>query len=48
MQGDVIALFEFEDTVEGVRIVDEKHYRLVAPDDLSSDELEAYQQRLPE
>lgn len=48
MEDDLIALFEFEDTIEGVRIVDEKHYQLVSPDDLSPEELQAYQERLPD
>lgn len=49
MADDVIALFEF--TVDGtddgdeVRKVDESHYRLVAPSDLSREELDRYRQR---
>ena len=39
---DVIALFEFEVTEEQVTIRDEKHYRLVAPDELTPDELAQY------
>ena len=42
MDNDVIALFEFEATDEGVKVVAEKHYRLVKPTDLSLDELESY------
>lgn len=49
MADDVIALFEFtvDETEEGdeVRKVDESHYRLVAPADLSRDELERYRRR---
>lgn len=49
MAGGVIALFEFtvDETDEGdeVRKVDESHYRLVAPGDLSRDELDRYRQR---
>lgn len=48
MVDDVIALFEFEDTLQGVKIFDEKHYRLVAPNDLSPEELTAYKNRLPD
>lgn len=49
MAGGVIALFEFtvDETDEGdeVRKVDERHYRLVGPADLSREELERYRQR---
>ena len=49
MADNVIALFEFtlDETEEGdeVRKVDESHYRLVAPTDLSREELERYRQR---
>lgn len=43
MRGDVIALFEFEVIENEVTIRDEKHYRLVAPDDLTPEELAQYQ-----
>ena len=45
MEGNVIALFQFEQTEEGVGISEEKHYKLVAPDDLSPEELARYVQR---
>ena len=45
MSDDVIALFEFEQTKGGIAIVTEKHYRLVQPEDLSTEELVKYQQR---
>lgn len=46
MADGVIALFAFElDTHEEVRIVDERHYKLVPPEELSEDELARYQQR---
>jgi len=45
MEDDLISLFEFEQTQEGPAITSEKHYRLVPPDDISPDELTAYQQR---
>jgi hypothetical protein len=32
-------------TEEGIRILTEKHYRLVAPDDLSEQEIEEYRKR---
>lgn len=41
----LIALFAFEETSEGVRINGEAHYRLVPPDQISPDDLRAYQQR---
>jgi hypothetical protein len=46
MQGDVIALFEVERSEEGVRIATERHYRLVPPDAITPDDLEAYRRRL--
>ncbi len=42
MQGGSIAIFEFEQTIEGVKIVSEKHYRLVEPQELTNEELEVY------
>ncbi len=35
MEGGVIAMFEFENSPEGVAIVSEQHYRLVRPADLT-------------
>ncbi len=43
--GDVIALFEFEQGTDGVSISSEKHYKLVAPDEISEADLKNYQQR---
>ena len=43
MRDDVIALFEFEVIENEVTIRDERHYRLVAPDDLTPEELAQYQ-----
>lgn len=37
-----IALFHFDVGKDGVRQIAEKHYRLVAPDDISEGDLEAY------
>lgn len=48
MQGDLIALFEFEMSDAGVRITAEKHYRLVLPQELSKEELEMYKNRTAE
>jgi hypothetical protein len=42
MRGDVIALFEFEMVDAQVTIRDERHYRLVAPDELTPEELAQY------
>ncbi len=39
---NTIALFEFVDGDEGIRASAEKHYRLVAPEDLTPDDLEKY------
>lgn len=43
---NLIALFELEETDGGIKVVTEKHYRLVAPDELSREELDAYKRRL--
>jgi len=45
MQAGVIALFELEDSDEGLRIVAEKHYRLVPPEDVTDDDLRQYGMR---
>ena len=45
MQGDVIALFEFEEEENGVGICSEKHYKLVSPDEVTESDLESYRQR---
>lgn len=42
MRDDVIALFEFEVTDEQVTVRDEKHYRLVLPNELTPEELAQY------
>jgi hypothetical protein len=42
MDENLIALFEFEQTNEGIKIASEKHYRLVKPDELSLEELKGY------
>ena len=48
MKGGVIVLFEFEQTDAGVRITSEKHYKLVAPDEVSDADLENYRRRKSE
>lgn len=47
MQNNVIALFEFEESQNGIAVVSEKHYRLVPPDQLTLEDLNAYRERLP-
>lgn len=46
MSNGAIALFEFELTNEGIALTSEKHYRLVRPDELSTEELENYKTRI--
>lgn len=46
MGEDFIAMFELEQTGDGeLKILTEKHYRLVSPDALSPEELESYRRR---
>lgn len=45
MADEVIALFEFEETQQGIRIAEERHYRLVPPDQLTAEELATYRRR---
>ncbi len=45
MDDERIALFEFEQTKEGIRVSSEKHYRLVSPDELTAEELQSYKKR---
>lgn len=45
IQDDVIALFELEQTADGIKVSLEKHYRLVRPEELSPQELESYRLR---
>lgn len=42
MKGGVIALFEFINTEDGIRINAERHYQLVAPDLLTFEDLASY------
>ena len=46
MQDDLIALFEFEQEGDDVKVVSEKHYQLVPPDAVSLEDLERYRKRL--
>ncbi|MBI3153570.1 MAG: endonuclease [Chloroflexi bacterium] len=45
IENNLIALFEFEQSKDGIKVASEKHYRLVKPDELSPEELESYSVR---
>lgn len=45
MEGNVIALFEFEESKREVRITSERHYRLVPPEDVVNADLGRYKAR---
>lgn len=45
MARDVIALFEFEPSTSGAALLNERHFRLVAPEEISPADLEAYRLR---
>lgn len=47
MESNLIALFEFESSPDGVKIAEEEHYRLVTTDEITPEVLRAYQGRLP-
>jgi hypothetical protein len=47
IESNLIALFEFESTPEGVKLAAEEHYRLVPPNEVTPDILKVYQERLP-
>ena len=47
MADNVIALFEFEETDEGVKLASEKHYRRVPYSEITDEELASYRERLP-
>jgi hypothetical protein len=42
---NLIALFELEQSKDGIKVTSEKHYRLVKPDELSPEELQNYSVR---
>jgi len=46
MQDGVIALFEFEQSEDGIKIVSERHYRLVPPNEVTAEDLKNYAERL--
>ena len=45
MRGNVIALFEFEESATGVTVSSERHYRLVPPDAITEEDLRSYRER---
>ena len=45
MKDDLIALFEFEQQGDDIRVASEKHYLLVSPDEVTDDDLARYRQR---
>jgi hypothetical protein len=45
MGGDSIALFDFEMTPTGLALANERHYRLVPPEQMTSDDLAKYRER---
>lgn len=45
VEGDLIALFEFEEGEHGIVLSSEKHYRLVSPDGMEPADLETYRAR---
>ncbi|MBI1991905.1 MAG: endonuclease, partial [Candidatus Omnitrophica bacterium] len=48
MQDNLIALFEFEQSENGVSITAEKHYKLVPPEQVTEADLNTYRQRTSE
>ena len=46
MGDDVVALFEFESADDDLRVVAERHYRLVPAESVTSDDLRRYRERL--
>jgi hypothetical protein len=45
MPNDVIALFEFEKGDQAIGVASERHYKLVPPEEVTDEDLRAYQQR---
>ncbi len=45
IEDHLIALFEFEEGEKGIAISDEKHYRLVSPEQVTDDDLRGYRER---
>ena len=45
MEDDLIALLEFEQQEDRIKVASEKHYRLVHPDDVTEEDLAVYRRR---
>ncbi|HXG64080.1 MAG TPA: endonuclease [Blastocatellia bacterium] len=45
VEDNLIALFEFEEGEMGIALSSERHYRLVPPENITSDDLDAYRSR---
>ena len=45
LQADVIALFELQTGEDGIRIVSERHYKLVPPEEVTEADLQNYRAR---
>ena len=45
MKEDVIALFEFEQSEDGLGVLMEKHYKLVPPEEVTESDLDLYRSR---
>lgn len=43
-----MAMFEFESTEQGIRVLSEKHYHRVVPEEVTPELLQTYRERLPE
>ena len=46
MAEDVIAMFEFAQSADGVGVYSEKHYKLVPPKDVTDEDLLAYREKV--
>ena len=46
LQNHLVALFEFEQHDDDIRVASEKHYRLVPPDAVTEEDLARYRRRL--
>ena len=47
MENNIIALFEFDSTSEGIKVNSEKHYQSVSPEEVTPELLRVYQRELP-
>ena len=48
MEDDLVALFEFEQEEDGLKVISEKHYQLVPPHAVTPEDLARYRRRLSE